>query len=84
MEEMLYKPILVQARSSVFKSVAHAVVVCRGGDPGSLSESVHIRFVVDKVSLGQVLLKVLRFFPCQFDSTTAAHSSFSKFYPYLK
>jgi hypothetical protein len=33
-----------------------------GFDPGS----VHVGFVVDKVALGQVFLRVLRFFPVSF------------------
>jgi hypothetical protein len=38
-----------------------------GFDPGS----VHVGFVVDKVTLGQVFPRVLRFFPYQFHSTGA-------------
>jgi hypothetical protein len=36
-------------------------------DPGS----VHVGFVVDKVAMGQVFPRVLRFSPCQFHSTGA-------------
>jgi hypothetical protein len=38
-----------------------------GFDPGS----VHVRFVVDKVALGQVFFSELSVFPCQFHSTGA-------------
>jgi hypothetical protein len=38
-----------------------------GFDPGS----VHVGFVVGKVALGQVFLRVLRFFPRQFHYTGA-------------
>jgi hypothetical protein len=33
-----------------------------------------VRFVVDKVTLGQVFLQVLCFSPCQYYSTSALHS----------
>jgi hypothetical protein len=34
-------------------------------------------FVVDKAALGQVFLQVLRFSPCQYNSTNATYSSSS-------
>jgi hypothetical protein len=37
----------------------------RGG-PGSIPGSVHVGFVVDKVALGQVFPRVLRFSPVNF------------------
>jgi hypothetical protein len=37
--------------------------------PGFDSGRVHVGFVVDKVSLGQVFLRVIRVFPRQFNST---------------
>ena len=45
--------------------------------PGFDSRSFHVRFMVDKVALGQVFLRVLRFFPCQYHSTSAPYSSSS-------
>jgi hypothetical protein len=39
--------------------------------PGFNPGSVHVGFMVDKVALGQVFLRVLRVFPCQFHSTGA-------------
>jgi hypothetical protein len=38
---------------------------------GFAAGSIHVGFVVDKVALGQVFLRVLRFFPCQYHSTVA-------------
>jgi hypothetical protein len=43
--------------------------------PGFDPRSVHMRFVVDKMTLGQVFLQVLRCFPCQYQSTNALLSS---------
>jgi hypothetical protein len=37
--------------------------------PGFTPGSIHVGFVVDKVALAQVFLRVLRFFPCQYHST---------------
>jgi hypothetical protein len=37
---------------------------------GSVPGQVHVRFVVDKVALGQVFLRVVGF-PCRFHSTGA-------------
>ena len=42
--------------------------------PGFDPRSGYVRFVVDKVALVQVLLQVLRFFPCQYYSTNAIYS----------
>jgi hypothetical protein len=42
-------------------------------EPGSM----HVGFVVDKVALGQVFLRVLRFFPCQYHSTVFLHTHIS-------
>jgi len=42
--------------------------------PGFDPRSGYVIFVVDKVALVQVLLQVLRFFPCQYYSTNAIHS----------
>jgi hypothetical protein len=39
--------------------------------PGFNPGSVHVGFVVGKVALGQVFLRVLRFFLCQFHSPGA-------------
>jgi hypothetical protein len=36
------------------------------GGPGSIPGSVHVGFVVDKVALGHVFPRVLRFFPVNF------------------
>jgi hypothetical protein len=38
--------------------------------PGFAPGSIHVGFVV-RVALGQVFLRVLRFFPCQYHSTVA-------------
>jgi hypothetical protein len=39
--------------------------------PGFDTRSGHVGFVVDKVALGQVSPRLLRFFPCRFHSTAA-------------
>jgi hypothetical protein len=36
------------------------------GSPGSIPGSVYVGFVMDKVALGQVFLRVLRFSPVNF------------------
>jgi hypothetical protein len=41
--------------------------------PSSISDH-YVRFVVRKVALIQVFLPALHFFPCQYNSTIAAHS----------
>jgi len=45
--------------------------------PGFAPGSVHVGFVVDKVALGQVFLRVLRFSPVNIHSTVALHTHIS-------
>jgi hypothetical protein len=42
--------------------------------PGFAPGSVYVGFVADKVALGQVFIRVLRVFPCQYHSTIAPYS----------
>jgi hypothetical protein len=44
--------------------------------PGFAPGSVHVGLVVDKVALGQLFLRVLRF-PCQYRSSVALHTQIS-------
>jgi hypothetical protein len=43
-------------------------------EKGFIPKSVHVGFVVDRVALGQVFLRVLLAFPYQYHSTAAPHS----------
>jgi hypothetical protein len=45
--------------------------------PGFASGSVHVGFVMYKVALEKVFLRVLRVFPCQYHSTVALHTHVS-------
>jgi hypothetical protein len=45
--------------------------------PGFAPDSTHMGFVVDKVALGQIFLRVLRVFSCQYHSTVVIHTHIS-------
>jgi hypothetical protein len=47
---------------------------------GVSPRSVHVRFVVDKVSMGHVFLPVLGFYPCQYHSTKAPRLFSSRYW----
>jgi hypothetical protein len=45
--------------------------------PGFAPMSIHVGFAVDKVALGQIFLRVLRFFSCQYHFTVVLHTHIS-------
>jgi len=53
------------------------VVGFSAGSQGFDPWPVHWRFVMDKVALGRVHVRVIRFSPCRCNSTNAPYSSYS-------
>jgi len=67
----VYKCCLREFNASFRQLVACLSSRRTGFDP----RSVHVRLVVDRMALGQVFLRILRFFPCLYHSISAAYSS---------